>query len=129
MQKFNTDEKIASILKANGAFFAFSMKQFEEQSQEGINYKNLGSGLVCPEENIEQTLEEFTAVIKEKIDWELANNTKKDIIWYELANHECQISYDLSQVIAILNDYGITEDEIRAEWPGYIDHCIENDYF
>jgi hypothetical protein len=46
-----------------------------------------------------------------------------------LANQEAQISRHISDTVAALAGYGITEAEVKAEWPGYFQHCIDNDLF
>lgn len=129
MKRFNTDAVLNSALQSNGAFFAFSKSQFEEQKQEGINYISIGHGMVCPSENIDKLIHEMENISKNRISWELENNTKKEIIWYELANHECQIVGNYSEVVELLTEYGITREEIAAEWGDYFQHCIDNDYF
>jgi len=60
-----------------------------------------------------------------------AVKTNRDIIWYELANHETQISGDLTSVYETLEDYpGITKQMILYEYRGgYYQYCIDNDYF
>lgn len=129
MKHYEYEAQAKEILERNNAFYAFSNKQFDEQKKEGINYISLGYGLIVDETKAESYIEEIAELAKKKTEWELANNTREEIIWYELANHECQITGSYQEVVALLEHYGITEEEIKAEWPAYFDHCIENDYF
>lgn len=129
MKRYNTDNQLSEIFKKYDAFYAFSNKQFDEQKKAGVKYAGCGSGLICPVEHVDTLYDAISKAINGKIEWELANNTKKEIIWYELANHECQISGEYIDVIELLSDYGITADEIHAEWKAYYSHCIDNDLF
>ena len=129
MNIFNTDSAQSKALNKNGAFFAFSNKQFDEAKKENTKYISLGGGLIAPESNAESLIKELDSICTQKIEFELNNNSIKDIIWYELANHECQISCDYESVISLLKPYGITEDMIKAEFSDYYQHCVDNDYF
>jgi hypothetical protein len=129
MKHINIDNEQEKILDDNGAFFAFSRDQFNACANQSINYKSLGGGLYCPENNIDDLALQLKDSHTFKINWELSNNTIKDIIWYQLANHETQISGDYSAACEALKPYGITEDQIKTEWPSYYQNCIDNDYF
>lgn len=59
------DEKISLVLKTNGAFWAFSNKQFDEQKKEGIKYVSMGQGLICPKENAHKIGAEIDQCCKE----------------------------------------------------------------
>tara|TARA_R110001583_G_scaffold23707_2_gene87140 strand:- start:801 stop:1178 length:378 start_codon:yes stop_codon:yes gene_type:complete len=120
---------IESVMQENMAFFAFSNEQFNRQKWDDIEYVSLGSGLVCPKENAEKLTQELNAVTTNRIKKELEENSVKDIIWRELANHECQIVGDYSDVVDLLSGYGITEQDIKEQWSSYYQHCIDNDYF
>ena len=41
-------EKQSKLFKKTGAFFAFSQKQYDEQSQNDVVYVNMGHGMICP---------------------------------------------------------------------------------
>lgn len=129
MNKFDTNDATTAILDNHGAFFAFSNAQMLEQMQPSTKYVGLGAGLICPDDNAAQLLMDLNRITKTKIEWELEHNSKKDIIWYELSNHECQISMNYNPVVERLEPYGITEEEIKAEWGQYFQNCVENDYF
>ena len=129
MKHFNYNQALSAIHQKHGAFFALSSEQFKEQKKEGVQYASMGCGLICPKENCDTLYKEMEALFSQKIQWELEHNTKKEIIWYELGNHECQISGGIESIVGLMESYGITRDEILAEWPGYFQHCVENDYF
>lgn len=129
MKHCNIENEQTKILADNGAFFAFNNDQFTKQANPLINYKSLGGGLYCPENNIDNLALQLKDSHNFKIQWELSNNSLKDIIWDQLANHEAQISGDYSDACDALKPYGITEDQIKTEWPSYYQDCIDNDYF
>lgn len=119
MKRFNQDARQTELFNEADAFFAFSNWQLDKRKKEGVNYINLGSGLICNELTAAKLIQDLENVFSDKIAWELANNTKKEIIWYELGNYECQITGDYSEVVELLKPYGITKEEIKAEWPDY----------
>ena len=127
MKIYNLDEQLSEIFNQYGAFYAFSDRQLDELKKEGVKYVNAGAGLICPKENTKLLFDAIEKITNGKIAWELANNTKKNIIWYQLANHECQISYDFENVAKLLKEYGITRTEIATEWKPYLDHCVKED--
>ena len=123
------DEAQTKAFNDAGAFFAFSNTQFDEAKTEGVKYVQLGAGLISPKENAEALTKRLDTIYEEAVKQDVAENGKKDIIWRELANHECQIVGDPSDCVTRLDGYPITEEEIQAEWPAYYNHCIDNDYF
>ena len=129
MNHFNIDLKINDLLTANGAFFAFTQEQYNDEALPGIEYKRLYAGMLCPSDNVKTVMNGMDNLSNEKTQWELANNSIITIIWDSLANYECQITGDYSDAIAALKVYDISEDEIKAEWPSYYQNCIDNDYF
>ena len=74
------------------AFFAFGWSQFEEQRKEGVNYVNMGWGLICPKENAQKLREELDDIYNRAIDQDVQENGAEGIINREYFNHECQIS-------------------------------------
>ena len=129
MNHFNIDVKINDLLTANGAFFAFTEQQYNDEALPGVEYKRLYAGMLCPSDNVKSVMDGLDNLSDEKIQYELANNILKDIIWDSLANYECQISGDYSDAIEALKPYDISEDDIKTEWPAYYQNCINNDYF
>jgi len=129
MNRSELDNRMSEIFDKHGAFFAFSNKQFEERANKNLKYTSCGAGLICPVDNKRVLQSEIDIAIKEHTKKDLDANGKKKIIWRELANYECQISYDISDAVSALDSYGITEKEIQKEWPDYLQHCVDNDYF
>ena len=129
MKHLNNELEQEKILNDNGAFFAFTEQQFNDEALLGIEYKRLYAGMLCPSYNVKTVLDGFDSLSNKKTEWELANNSIKDIIWDSLANYECQITGDYSDAYDALKFYGITKDQIKEEWPGYYQNCIDNDYF
>ena len=123
------EEKREKLFADTGAFFAFGQKQFEEKRKPGVKYVNLKMGLVCPKENVKRFFEAWDKIHEDGVKADMQENGKKAIIERELFNHECQITYDYSDVTAKLSNYPITEAEIAAEFPGFMNLCREKDYF
>ncbi len=128
-KRFDTDIIMAKIMSEHGAFFAFSEQQFKEKKQFGIEYVDVFFGMLAPKSEAQAIIDKLQLLSKERKEWTLANNTKESIIWYELANHECQIVGSYNEIIGLLSEYDIIEEEIKAEWPKYWDNCVANDYF
>jgi len=120
------DAERSQVFEDYGVFFAFSDKQFLEKRKPDVKYL-IHNGMVCPKENFEAVTKALSD-ISERQKTELLQY-RKELIHYELANHECQISIDMSDAVEVLASYGITEKEVRAEWPEFMDNCIDNDYF
>jgi len=125
-----TNELQTELFNSTGAFFAFSQKQFDEAKQEGVKYTSLGGGMLCPSDNIDALTNGLDSITADGIAADIKANGLKAIIHRELANHESQISMDISDTVSALADYpGINEESILAEWKEYYQNCIDNDYF
>ena len=129
MRHCNIEKEQTKILDDNGAFFAFSNDRFALACDASINYKSLGGGLYCPENNVYLLAKQLKESHSFKIKWELDNNSLKDIICYEFANHEVQISGGLNDAIDALKPYKISLEDITNEYKDYYQDCIDNDYF
>lgn len=129
VSKWNYQEAQTKAFNLAGAFFAFSKKKYEENYVAGVEYSSLGSGLICPNINASKLMNDLDAIQAKKIKIDLEENGVKKIIWRELANYECQIINDYSNVVEALEFYGITEKQIALEWQDYFQHCVDNDYF
>ena len=90
---------------------------------------SLGMGLIAPEENASKIIEGLESINTEGIKQDISENGIKTIIRRELANYEAQLSGDLSDTVAALEDYGITREQVREEYKSYFQFCIDNDYF
>lgn len=129
MNRQQLDNTISTILESHGAFFAFSQRQFEEQQVKGVKYAHTGGGMICPTDRADQLQRDITAAIDAFHAADLGENGKAKIIWRELANHEAQITMDITDTVEALAGYGITREDVKAEWPAYWKHCVENDLF
>ena len=124
-----TQDATSKTLKNNGAFFCFNDKQFNEQKTEGVKYVHLYGGLIAPKSNVKALLVELDKVQSIGIAQDVKDNGIKAVIWRELANFESQISISCEDTINALQDYPITENEIRKQFKLYMDHCVKNDLF
>jgi len=94
-----------------------------------MKYVSLGAGLYAPKKTYKKLIDAIDKASQNHIKRDLKANTVKKIIWRELANYETQISGNPSDCIEALKPYGITENQIRSEYPAYWDDCVKNDYF
>lgn len=124
-----TEKAQTKLFEDMGAFFAFGFKQYREQAQPDIHYIRFDNGMVCPKENANKLLTELSKIKEKGIATDIEENGIKAIIHRELANHECQITYDPAAAIAALEDYNIPEETIRAEFKVFYRHCVKNDLF
>lgn len=124
-----TNVKQTKLWNDNGAFFAFGQQQLDEQKQEGVSYVSLGMGLIAPKENASKIIEGLESIHSEGIQQDISDNGIKAIIHRELANHEAQISGDVSNTVEALEGYGITRKQVNEEYKSFYKHCIDNDYF
>ena len=116
-----TEAAITKLFDELGAFFAFSNEQFDEAKNPKVKkYVSLGAGLVCPKENVDEFQEQYNNLIQEGIRQDLAENDKIGIIHRELGNYEYCVTYDISDTVAALQQYGITPEEIQAEVKPYL---------
>lgn len=122
-------DKQTALFNKCGAFFAFSNKQLEGKIKKNVKYVNLSGGMICPSENAKELIAGLEAIHIEAVKQDLAENGAKAIIHRELANHECQIGMDYSEVTELMEPYGITPEQVAHEWTKYWDKCIENDWF
>ena len=124
-----TSAKQTQLWNDNGAFFAFSKKQLNEEKKEGVVYVSMGSGLIVPKENASKILKGLESINTEGIKQDISENGIKAIIHRELANYEAQITGSISDTVEALGDYEITREQVREEYNAYFQHCIDNDYF
>lgn len=112
-----------------GAFFAFSQKQLNEQKKDGVKYVSMGAGMIVPPYNAANLYQALNTIHTDAIKQDIAENGIKAIIHRELGNHECQITMSYSDAMDALTGYGITENQIRAEWKEFFQKCVDNDWF
>lgn len=126
---------LTPILKANGAFFAFSQSQFDEQKKENVIYVSLGAGLICPKENADKLHAEIKKSSTRSIKAEIKKKGAKAIIRHAYFNHECQISISTEEAENALKRYieiapkEFTKDLILETFNECFNEAIENDLF
>ena len=121
-----------AVYNKHNVFYAFNDEQLQEgtsKSPEGTKFVSMGMGLICPKENVKQFIEDYDDVLQAGIKQDIKENGIKAIIMRELANHECQISMDISDCVNKLSEYPITEADIQSHWKEYFQQCIDNDWF
>lgn len=109
------ENKISELNKKVGLFWAFSNKQFDENKtplKEGEKYVSIGGGGYMPKGNVEEFLKGHKDIDK----WykaEVKNNKaeEKEII-YELYNHECFYTGDITTVVELFEGR-YSEEKIR----------------
>ena len=74
-------------------------------------------------------MSELEEVNNEGIKQDIKENGIKNIIHRELANYECQITGDITDVYDILKDYGISKQQVLKEYKTFYQKCIDNDWF
>jgi len=122
-----TDIVSQAVAKNNG-FWAFSTEQFLNQYKKTLTpYVNLGGGLYAPKKEYKKLIKDVNNASNEIVKIDKMNNSNKDIIWRELQNHEAQYT-DTSDTIEALKNYGISADEVNAEYDKYIKSCSRYSY-
>lgn len=120
----------SALLDNVGAFFAFSDKQFDEQSKPNVKYVSMGgAGLICPKKHADSLHNGLKDIHKRGIARDVKENGKQAIIQRELSNHEAQITGSVDDTLRALAGYPITDKEVMAEFGAFMDHCIEHDLF
>jgi hypothetical protein len=92
----------SKALKDNGAFFAFGDKQFNEQKVEGVEYVDMGGGLICPKANAATLRSQLDAATTMAVETDVAGNGMEAIVRREYFNHESHISMDTSNAMGAL---------------------------
>ncbi|MFY2508853.1 DUF7659 family protein [Vibrio pectenicida] len=107
-----TQDKLRTVFKDMGAFFAFSNRQFNEARQEGVEYVALDAGLVVPKGNEQETLARLEQINKEAVSAFLKDHDKESIILDSLRNYECFYTGDISDCVDEMKGFNITEQEV-----------------
>lgn len=124
----NTDALMTELFKKTGAFFAFSNSQFDEAKTEGVEYMSMGAGLICPIPNAKELQEGIETISTGAVAQDMADNTVKEIIHRELANHEAQVTGYIDDTLDALANYPITREDVEGEWNAFMVIC-DHDYF
>ena len=132
MQTINQLAKtqVTAILNKYHTFFAFSNEQFEDQVNKDYKYVACPHGMYAPKQYADNVMSEISAAYSDAAKVVQSQSSKKERIWYEFSNHECQISMDYSDAVDALSSFDdITIEDIKSEWKAYFSHCVDNDYF
>lgn len=122
-----TQSKQTELFNKYGVFFAFSQKQFEEQKKPDTKYVSLDGGMIAPKDSYRKFLKEFeNTMVKAKIEY-LKQYSKKDIIWFELANHEAGYTMSWSSTFEAVEYLGITKEEVQGEFREWLRYQVDND--
>lgn len=130
-----TEHAQTELFKSLGAFFAFSKNQFKEGCKEvGANENNkvasFGAGGYVLSKNLDLLIEGLNNIFDLGIKKDLEENGVNKIIMRELANHEAQITGDITDTFESLQGYNITKSEIRNVYKNeFMPLCIKNDWF
>ena len=124
------ENQVTDLLNKYHGFFAFSNKQFDEGIKEGFTYVRMPHGMFAPKQYADTLANQICKAYQDAAKTIQGQKSKKDRIWYELANHECQITYDYSDAVSALSCFDdITEQDVKDQWSSYLQHCVDNDYF
>lgn len=119
-----TEQGITDLLTKYGAFFAFSGKQFDEAKKEGVKYTNMGAGLICPSEHVQDFMTGLENNHANGIKQDIAENGKEAIIRRELANHEAYYTYEIDDTVDSLAGYDITREEVQEVFNKHVHHAF-----
>lgn len=128
-------EEQGSLFENTGAFFAFGNEQFLEKRKEGVVYSNLGAGLICPKENINEFLKLNEEATFRAIRRDLLENGACGIIKREYFNYETHIDGDTEALLNSLKRYitlfpeEFSDDIINQEIKKCWNTAVEMDLF
>ena len=106
-------ERQSALFNKYNVFFAFSQKQFDEKAVKGVKYCHINLGAICPKDNVDQFLKEFGELQEAFTTEILADNSKYDIINYELHNHECFYTGSIEDALDALDEYNFTREDVQ----------------
>lgn len=118
-----------------GAFFAFGSEQFKEKQKQGVEYVNMGYGLICPKENAKQLNDTLDSIYIEAVKLDVSENGAAKIIEREYFNHETQLTGDKSSMLAAISGHVeqfpelFTPELIAQTCKDCFSLAVKNDWF
>jgi len=107
------EQKQTKLLKITGSFFAYTPEQFKEQKKEGMKYVNMGNGLICESDHVQELIIGLDKIHTEAIHQDIIENTIDGIIERELYNHEAFYTGDIKATLNALKGYHITKEQVN----------------
>ena len=108
-----TDQPITELFNKYGAFWAFSNQQFETAKQDQIEYVKFWGNCFCNKETAKEFIAEYHLIFENQKKLFLHENSREDIIKYELANYECYYTGEIEEAFEVLQQYGISYNEVQ----------------
>lgn len=115
-----TKQPMSELFDKHGIFFAFSQKQVDENKKPGIIYNNLGSGIFCPKDNVEQFISDLENVVATSVETHKSKESKEKIILDQLRNHEAFYTGDISSTFEALEAYNYTKKDVITVYRKYM---------
>ncbi len=112
---FTADAQTA-LFKTLGVFFAFSEDQLKANTVKGVEYCNMGGGMIAPTANAQAVAKGLSKIHTQGREQDLAHNGKDGIIRRELFNFETFYTGDITDCVESVIAYGITRDEVLAAY-------------
>lgn len=108
--------KLDALMTTCGVFWAFSDAQFYENKtplKEGDKYVSMGMGGYMPKSNVDSFKNGMNAINKEyKAEIKANKGARRANIAYELSNHECYYTGDITDALKALGP-GYTRAEVK----------------
>ena len=101
------EPKLKTIFKMYGCFFAFSNKQFDEQSKPLVDYVRLPIGLICPRYHANSVVIAIGRTVVKSIMEDVLDNGIHAIVRRELSNHEANYTMSIEDTVDCLAEYRI----------------------
>jgi len=120
--KQQKEDKVSTLIKESGMFFAFSNQQFEENKTpkaEGEKYVHLFAGAYLPKSKLNVYLDGMDAINKWFKEAIKDSKLRREHIIYELSNHEAWYSGDVEDTLNALGPdytYGEVKTIFNAEY-------------
>lgn len=104
--KQEMEKKHSELFRSVGLFWAFNNEQWEEGRKanpipEGEKYSHIGHGGYLPKSNLKKFIDGMEEVKKWEKDQIKAHKQQDAAILYELGNHECWYTGDISPVVEL----------------------------